>query len=230
MQQKQEIYETARAIVSFTDSYTQNKQGKQNEQPESESIPSLTDIASSLQFLRNQIRNNNNTRKQVIQIPKLLKSITKLSLYKIGIHINLDVDNQRLDVRHWSRECLYWIQQFGDEQDQSELVNNEYGRVMSISLCTAGGKGEEQDKDIRNGFMYISDFLRELHEVRNNDWQPSFQPLPLLARRSEEQIEEEGANEEIDAQMNNKGMNGSYLSVWANMVKAATLNRFIRRD
>ncbi|KAA6322450.1 MAG: hypothetical protein EZS28_054434 [Streblomastix strix] len=113
----------------------------------------------------------------------------------------------RLEIRCNSRWCLYWIQQFGDEQDQSELVNNGYGRVTSISFCTAGGKGEEQDKEISDGLYYISRFIRELHLGRNNDYQPSFQPLPLLARRSEEQIEEEGANEEIEAQLNNNGYN-----------------------
>ncbi|KAA6358462.1 MAG: hypothetical protein EZS28_046011 [Streblomastix strix] len=225
MQQKQEFYETARAIVPFTDSYTQNKQEKQNEQPESESIPSITKICSSLQFLKNQIWNNN-TCKQVIHIPKLLKSITTLVTFRLGTHIDLDVDNQRLKVRSWSRLCLRYIQWKGDEQVQSELVNNGYGRVLSISFCTAGGKGEEQDKEIRNGLYYINWFLRELHEGRN--WYPSFQPLPLLARNTEEQMEEEGADEEIEAQMNNNGMNGD-IKCNANYVKEVVLNHFIHR-
>ncbi|KAA6369703.1 MAG: hypothetical protein EZS28_034770, partial [Streblomastix strix] len=178
-----------------------------------------------LQFLQNQILKNN-TSKQVIQIPKLLKSLSALVTFRLGTHIDLDVDNQRLKVRSWSRDCLRYIQYFGDEQDQSELVNQGYGRVLSISFCTAGGKGEEQDYEIRNGLDRISDFLRELHEGKN--WQPYFQPLPLLARRSEEQIEEEGANEEIEAQMKNNGDDGDIKSN-ANRVKAMILNRFIRR-
>ncbi|KAA6373551.1 MAG: hypothetical protein EZS28_030922 [Streblomastix strix] len=225
MKSDQEIQEEARVIISFTDSYTQNKQGKQNEQPESESIPSITKICSSLQFLRNQIWEND-TRKQVIQIPKLLQSLVALVNFRLGTHIDLDVDNQRLKVRHWSREFLFLIQQLGDEQDQSELVNVEYGRVMSISICTAGGKGEEQDLEIRNGLINISSFLIGLHEGRNDDEQPSFQPLPLLARNTEEQIEEEGADEEIDAQMNNNGYDGN-IKFWANDAKAVTLNHFI---
>ncbi|KAA6363209.1 MAG: hypothetical protein EZS28_041264 [Streblomastix strix] len=226
MQQKQEFYETARAIVSFTDSFTQNKQGKQNEQPESESISSLTDIASSLRTLSHQIWENNNTCKQVIHYPKLLHSLSALVTFRLGTHIDLDVDNQRLKIRYNSRWCLKYIRQFGDEQDQTELINNGYGRVTSITFCTAGGQGEEQDKEIWNGLMYISVFLIGLHEGRNGDYQPSFQPLPLLARRSEEQMEEEGANEEIDAQMKNKGMNGD-IKHFANDAKAMTLNRFI---
>jgi hypothetical protein len=57
---------------------------------------------------------------------------------------------------------------------------------MSISICTAGGKGEEQDEETLNGLIRIYDFLRELHEGRNIDYKPSFQTLPLLARRTEE--------------------------------------------
>ncbi|KAA6377779.1 MAG: hypothetical protein EZS28_026695 [Streblomastix strix] len=227
MQSKLKVNEIARAIVSFTDSYTLNKQGKQNEQPESESISSLTDIASSLQTLSYQIRNNN-TCKQVIQIPKLLKSLVALSRFRLGTHIDLDVDNQRLEVRSWSRWCLYCIQCIGDEQDQSELVNKRYGRVTSITFSTAGAQGEEQDEDIRNGLCRISAFLNELHEGRNNDWQPSFQPLPLLARNTEEQMEEEGADEEIDAQMKNNG-DDSNIKGYANYIKEVVLNHFIHR-
>ncbi|KAA6328394.1 MAG: hypothetical protein EZS28_053724, partial [Streblomastix strix] len=216
---------TARAIVSFTDSYTQIKQIKQNEQQDSESISSLTDIASSLQTLRNQIWENN-TSKQVIQIPKLLKSLSALSRYKVETHLREEIELQRLKVRHWSRECLYWIQDNGDAQDQTEIVNVGYGRVMSISFCTAGGKGEEQDKEIFNGLRSIYWFLSDLREGRNNDYQPSFQPLPLLARRSEEQIEEEGANEEIEAQMNNNGYDSNIMSN-ANWAKEVVLNHFI---
>ncbi|KAA6378818.1 MAG: hypothetical protein EZS28_025655 [Streblomastix strix] len=224
MQQEQEFYETARAIVSFTDSYTLNKLGKQNEQTESESTSSITKICSSLQFLRNQVLEINMC-KQVIHIPKLLKSLTTLVTFRLSTHIDLDVDNQRLKVRSWNSDCLRWIQQLGDEQDQSELVNNGYGRVMSISFSTAGGVGEEQDEEIRNGLHCIQYFLRELHAGRN-DYQPYFQPLPLLVRNTEEQIEEEGADEEIDAQMNNNRLDGGifYYAKWA---KTAILNRFI---
>ncbi|KAA6360011.1 MAG: hypothetical protein EZS28_044462, partial [Streblomastix strix] len=68
----------------------------------------------------------------------------------------------------------------------------------------------------------------QLHEGRN-DWQPSFQPLPLLVRRTDEQIEEEGANEEIDAKMENNGLY-VHIKIWANEAKKATLNHFIYRD
>ncbi|KAA6382965.1 MAG: hypothetical protein EZS28_021509 [Streblomastix strix] len=162
----------------------------------------------------------------MIQIPKLLKSFTTLSLYKIGIHIGQELDQMRLEIRCSSRYCLSWIQFFGDQQDQSELVNVGYGRVTSITFSTAGGQGEEQDMEIFYGLQHIYMFLRELHAVRNR--QPSFQSLPLLARRSEEQIEEEGANEQIDAQMKNKGNNGD-IKYWANQAKEATLKRFIHR-
>ncbi|KAA6378871.1 MAG: hypothetical protein EZS28_025604 [Streblomastix strix] len=196
MQFKQQIKEKARSIISFTDSYAQNIQGKENEQPESEPTSSLIYIVSSLQYLRDQIQNNN-TRKQLIQIPKLLQSLVALSLYK------------------------------DDEQDQTELVNFGYGRVTSISISTAGGIGEEEDLEIYYEQYRIYWFLRDLYEGRNYR-KPSFQPLPLLARMSLEQIEEEGADEEIDAQITNNGYNG--IKIYANKAKAVKLNRFIYWD
>ncbi|KAA6366945.1 MAG: hypothetical protein EZS28_037528 [Streblomastix strix] len=227
MKSEYEIKETAKAIISFTDSYAQNMERKQNEQQDSESISSPTDMVSTLRFLYGQIWNNN-TSKFVIQIPKLLQSLVALSRFKVGIHIREEIDLLRLKVRHQSRQCLDRIQQNGDEQIQADLVNIGYGRVMSITYSTAGGISEEQDKDIFNGLMCISRFLRELHEGRN-DRQTSFQPLPLLARITVEQIEKEGANEELEAQMKNNGCYGS-VQGYANEAKAATLNCFIHNN
>ncbi|KAA6400317.1 MAG: hypothetical protein EZS28_004163 [Streblomastix strix] len=99
---------------------------------------------------------------------------------------------------------------------------------MVITISTAGGSGEEQDLEIRNGLLDICWFLREL-QVGRNDNNSSFQPLPLHAKRSIEQIEEEGANEEIDAQMNNKGYHG-IIKFRANEVKAKILNCFIHNS
>ncbi|KAA6376875.1 MAG: hypothetical protein EZS28_027598, partial [Streblomastix strix] len=205
---------------------TQNKQGKQNEQQESESKPSLTKLCSTLQTLSHQIWENN-TCKQVIQIPKLLQSLVALSRFKVGSHLREEIDRQRLEVRSWSRRCLSWIQLNNDEQIQTELVNIEYERVMSITFCTAGDLGEEQDEEIYNGLFYVFSFLNELQRGKTYR-QLSFQPLPLLVRRSEEQIEEEGANEEIDAQMANNGIYG-HIKFNAKLAKAATLNYFIHR-
>ncbi|KAA6396996.1 MAG: hypothetical protein EZS28_007476 [Streblomastix strix] len=211
MKSEQVIQDEVRTIISFTDSYTQNKERKQNEQSESDSILSLTEVIYSLQSISYQIRKNKSC-KSVIKNQKLLHSLTSLSIFKLGTHINKQVDGQRFTLRI-----------------QSELVNNEYGRVMFISYSTAGGIGEEQNQDIYDGLMYIYNFLRELHEGRNNSWQPSFQPLPLLARRIEEQIEEEGGNEELEAQTKNSGDAGNikYLAKWA---KAATMNHFINNN
>ncbi|KAA6386972.1 MAG: hypothetical protein EZS28_017499 [Streblomastix strix] len=226
MRSRQKIQNTASLIIQFIDSYTKNNQGQQNEQLESESQHSLTDIASSLQSFKDQIRNQKSC-KLVIRIPKLLQSLVALSLYKINTRICQILDQQRFGVRSWSRWCLYQIQFNGDEQVQSELVNNGFGRVMSISFCTAGGVGEEEDEEINDGLYYISRFLRQLYEG-SNYWQPSLQPLPLLAQVSLEQIEEEGANEEIEAQMNYKGNYGGIKgdATWA---KSETLNNFIHR-
>ncbi|KAA6363774.1 MAG: hypothetical protein EZS28_040699 [Streblomastix strix] len=223
MKSEQEIKEAAKAIISFTDSYTKNKQGKQNEQQKSDYMPSLTEISSTLEYLRNQIQDDN-TRKSVIRIPKLLQSFSALSLYKICCHLSEDIDQQRLEVRHISRDCLSQIQVNGDIKDQTKIVRKGYGRVICISFCTAGGQGEEQDEEISEGLYNIYWFLSELRKGRNK----TSKLLTLLVRRTLEQIEEEGANEEIDAQMNNNGYDGDIID-YANDTKTETLNRFIHR-
>ncbi|KAA6403264.1 MAG: hypothetical protein EZS28_001207 [Streblomastix strix] len=227
MQSDYQIQNAARAIITFTDSYAQNKQGKQNKQSDSEPTPSLVEISAYLYYLRDQIWDNI-ACKSVTQIPTLLRSLSALVTFRLGNRIDLDVDNQRLEIRIWSRDCLSLIQEYGDEQNQTELINNGYGRVMSITFSTAGGIGEEQDQEIFYGLNCIYWFLKDLYQGRNNDYKPSFQPLPLLARNTEEQMEEEGANEEIEAQMKNNGNNGKILD-YANYAKATILNLFIRR-
>ncbi|KAA6382274.1 MAG: hypothetical protein EZS28_022198 [Streblomastix strix] len=215
----------ARNIITFTDSYEQNKQRKQNEQQKSESTLSLAQVVFSLQTLRDKIWNNN-ACKYVIETPNLLKSLITLVTFRLCTRLREEANQQSLEVRNWSRWCLRNIQDNGDEQVHSEIDIQEYGRVISFSYSTSGGKGEEQNQEIFNGLNFISRFLRALHEGRN--YQPQFQPLPLLARRSDEQLEEEGANEEIDAQMKNNGL-GSGIKNWANEAKAMQLNRFIYR-
>ncbi|KAA6354004.1 MAG: hypothetical protein EZS28_050469 [Streblomastix strix] len=134
----------------------------------------------------------------------------------------------RLKVRYNSRQCLRQIQIYGDEQDQTVLVKIGYGRVLSISFSTAGGVGEEQDAEIIIWLYYIYNFLRSLHRAISYR-KTSFQPLSLLVRRTEEQMEEEGSNEEIEAQMENKGDNG-HIKKEANEAKTVILNHFIHRD
>ncbi|KAA6385594.1 MAG: hypothetical protein EZS28_018879 [Streblomastix strix] len=110
---------------------------------------------------------------------------------------------------------------------QSELANIGYFRVLVIAITTAGGNGEEQDLEINDGFDRISDFLIQLHQGRNNYWQPSFLPQPLLAKRSMEQIEEEGGSEEVDAQLVN---NGIFVMHKAKKIKGLILNYFINKN
>ncbi|KAA6361797.1 MAG: hypothetical protein EZS28_042676 [Streblomastix strix] len=227
MKSEQKNQKAARAIVSFTDSYVQNKQRKQNKQQKSKSTLSLAQVTSSLEYLLDQIHDQK-FRKQVIRIPKLLQSLIALVTFRLGTHLREQTDLLRLKVRRQSRLCLYWIQYNGEEQDQTVLVRQGYGRVMSITFSTAGGVGEEEDYEIYSGLIYIYYFFRKLHERRSYDWQRSIHPLPLLLRRSEEQIEEEGAIEEIEAQMNNKGYYGN-IKQYANEAKTTILNRFIHR-
>ncbi|KAA6384343.1 MAG: hypothetical protein EZS28_020133 [Streblomastix strix] len=60
-----------------------------------------------------------------------------------------------------------------------------------------GGTGEQEDGAIYNGLGNIMIFMIELRNGRSSD--PQFQPQPDLIRTCEKQIEEEGANEEIDS-------------------------------
>ncbi|KAA6311177.1 MAG: hypothetical protein EZS28_056177, partial [Streblomastix strix] len=165
MQSRQKIQNAARAIISFTDSDTKNKQEKQNEQSDSEQTPSLTDIVSCLESLKEQIQTNRSS-KEVVQIPKLLRSLIALVTFRLGTHLREQTDLLRLNVRRQSRLCLDWIRVYGDAQVQSELVRQGYGRVMSITFSTAGGVGEEQDEEINVGLGDIYYFLIDLHEGR----------------------------------------------------------------
>ncbi|KAA6378980.1 MAG: hypothetical protein EZS28_025492 [Streblomastix strix] len=108
---------------------------------------------------------------------------------------------------------------------QSDLVNIRYARIRIISLSSAGGIGEEQYLEISNGLVQIFNFLGELLQGRNN-LQPSFPSLPLLVRRSEEQVEEEGGNEEVEAQI----INDNDIRDEANKAKGRILNYFINNS
>ncbi|KAA6390527.1 MAG: hypothetical protein EZS28_013949 [Streblomastix strix] len=221
MQLKQEIEDLAKTIISFADSYENSKEKKKIEKSDSESTPFLIEVTSSLQILQNQLKNNN-AYKSVTQTPNLLQSLSILSNYKFGTHKSEQVDQQRLALRSSSRWCLYWIHFYGNEQDQSNLVNQGYGRVMSIIISTAGGAGEEQDKNIWCELRFIYLFLGALHEGRKCS--PSFQPLPLLEQSMKEQMEEEGANEEVDAQMISSGFD---LMRQVQFAKETILNHFV---
>ncbi|KAA6355733.1 MAG: hypothetical protein EZS28_048741 [Streblomastix strix] len=194
-------------------------------QQQSESSTSLTDVNNSLKFIVNHLQSNG--FKKLIKKSNFLHSISALSLYKVGNHSNQEVYRLRLNIRYDSRWCLFKIRCYGDAQNFADLVNVEYGRVLSIAFCTAGGIGEEQDWEIFSVLNHFYDLLRDLHEGRYYR-QLFFQPLPLLARWTEEQMEEEGANEELEAQMNNKGYYKNIMTQ-ANRVKAVILNCFIRR-
>ncbi|KAA6375121.1 MAG: hypothetical protein EZS28_029352 [Streblomastix strix] len=119
------------------------------------------------------------------------------------------------------------IRSYGDASAHSELVKARYVGVLVIAISTASGSGEEQGEEISNRLDNISNFLRCLNQGRN-DYEPSFPPQPLLARRSVEQIEEEGGNEQIDSQIINKGHYG-HINNSANEAKAMILNYFIEQ-
>ncbi|KAA6391986.1 MAG: hypothetical protein EZS28_012489 [Streblomastix strix] len=158
---------------------------------------------------------------------KLFHSLSRLTSYKLSIHLNQEYDLQTFAVRHNSRLCLWYIHYYGDEQDQFELVRVGHACVLFTQIGTAGGYGEEQDKEINLGLFRISLFLNELHSGRN--YSSSVPPQPLLAQSSEDQIEEEGGIEEVEAQLFNKRQQyGDKIKYCAGRAKASTLNNYIK--
>ncbi|KAA6371835.1 MAG: hypothetical protein EZS28_032638 [Streblomastix strix] len=199
---------------------------EQHDQQQSESSSSLSLITFSINLLERLININNNNRYAVINTSNALHSFCALTNYKINIHFSQEIDNQTFKVRSSIKRCLRYIHQFGDLSAHSELINAKYVGVLVIAISTASGSGEEQDLEIRDGLDNISDFLECLNQGRND--YATFPPQPLLARRSEEQIKEEGGNEEIDSQLINEGDYG-LIKNSANEGKGTILNYFIEQ-
>ncbi|KAA6368465.1 MAG: hypothetical protein EZS28_036008, partial [Streblomastix strix] len=143
----------------------------------------------------------------------------------IGTHLSQENDQQTFEVRRISRGCLSNIQSWGDISAHSELVNANYSGVLVIAISTASGSGEEYDSEISIRLFRISQFIRCLNKEKQN----SFPPQPLLAHRSDEQIEEEGGNEEIDSQLINKGHQYCNIKDGAIKTKGRILNYFIEQ-
>ncbi|KAA6391436.1 MAG: hypothetical protein EZS28_013037 [Streblomastix strix] len=218
-------------LIQFASEYQLDKETdsqEQHDQQQSESSSSLSLIASSINLLSNLIYDNNNICNVVINTPNAIHSLITLFGYNINIHFSQQNFQQSLSVRHNSRWCLYQIHKYGDASAQTEFVNARYVRVYAISICTASGSVEDEDDEINFGLFNFSEFLRDLHQGRYISWLPQFPPQPLLARRVVEQIEEEGGNEEIDSQQNNKGFGGDIKNS-ANEAKGRILNYFIEQ-
>ncbi|KAA6391945.1 MAG: hypothetical protein EZS28_012530 [Streblomastix strix] len=199
------------------------KSQEQHNQQQSESSSSLSLITSSIDLLNNLI-DDNNICKTVTKTPKVLHSLTTLSIYQIGTHLSQENDQQTLALRSSSRRCLHYIHQYGDASVQSELVNANYTGVLVIAISTAGGHGEEQEFEIYMRLDYISDFISNLNKGRYTS--PSFPPQPALAQISEEQIEVEGAIEELEAQLIYNG-NSWNIKNSANIIKGYIMNFYI---
>ncbi|KAA6382064.1 MAG: hypothetical protein EZS28_022409 [Streblomastix strix] len=118
-----------------------------------------------------------------------------------------------VQIRRDSRRCLSHIQIYGDEQVHTKLIAFKYPRLLAISFSTAGGLEECDDHAIYDGLEFISNFIRNLHYGRKADkfWVgPELPPQKYSAKLANDQIEEEGTNEEIDAQLINEGK-GQYI-------------------
>ncbi|KAA6355641.1 MAG: hypothetical protein EZS28_048831, partial [Streblomastix strix] len=160
-----------------------------------------------------------------INTPNALLSLCTLSSYKLRFYFSQELDLQTLALRNGSRECLSIIQDCGDVSTNSELINVGYARVFIIAISSASGSGEEQDREIKDGLDNISQFIRCLNKGK----QDSFPLQPLLAHRSDEQLEEEGGNEEIDSQLINKRHQYCNIKDQANIANGRILNYFIEQ-
>ncbi|KAA6364284.1 MAG: hypothetical protein EZS28_040189, partial [Streblomastix strix] len=107
-------------------------------------------MTSSLEALQFQI-SVNNVFKQMNKNQNLLRPLASLTNFKLGTQFSKKIDKQRLEVRHWSRECLNWIRLHLDEQIQAGIINVGYGKVICISFGIAEGICEEQEEDIYRG-------------------------------------------------------------------------------
>ncbi|KAA6387837.1 MAG: hypothetical protein EZS28_016638 [Streblomastix strix] len=114
---------------------------------------------------------------------------------------------------------------------QTELARVGYSIEQILYMSTAGGFSEEQDQEIDNALNQVSKFLNCLHHEGKDLYQSYFPPLPLFAKRSEEQIEVEGGNEEVEAQMINKGKGSNWnITDDVNWAKRSILNLYIDRS
>ncbi|KAA6382888.1 MAG: hypothetical protein EZS28_021585 [Streblomastix strix] len=76
-----------------------------------------------------------------------------------------------------------------------------YSKVLGFALSTTGGNEQEYDEEIRDGLFNICALLSSLHYGVY-----TFPAQYALSRICEELIDEEGVNEEIESQYNNKGI------------------------
>ncbi|KAA6387841.1 MAG: hypothetical protein EZS28_016634 [Streblomastix strix] len=101
--------------------------------------------------------------------------------------------------------------------------------VTAISISTAGGIGEQNDIEIREGLSNISVFISNLHygtcSPFNFMFIMSYTLQPVVIKNCEEQLEEEGGNEELEAQQINVGY--SVIKSFANQYKRWALNYFV---
>ncbi|KAA6396535.1 MAG: hypothetical protein EZS28_007941 [Streblomastix strix] len=111
------------------------------------------------------------------------------------------------------------------------MINRHYKLEVAVDIVqidTVSGAGAEQDDEIFYRLRHISRFLRDIHQGKYISWLPQFPPQHLLAHRSDEQIEEEGGNEEIDSQLINKENRGN-INDEVKKAQGRILNRFIEQ-
>ncbi|KAA6396393.1 MAG: hypothetical protein EZS28_008081 [Streblomastix strix] len=171
-------------------------------------------------------------------IPNLISSICKLCKFNFEILIS---DKEVLiiqDIRNHSIRSLGWIQCHGDNDAQSQLYKLGYAGMMAVAVGICGGYIANNNGDIKLALSSIGCFFSRIHEGRqiyreDIDEDISFPPQPELTKPSEEQFEEEGGNEEIEALLIDKGRNefdDESINVRSIKAKYSILNHFSKKQ
>ncbi|KAA6359712.1 MAG: hypothetical protein EZS28_044761 [Streblomastix strix] len=110
------------------------------------------------------------------------------------------------DIRYHSIRSLGWIQYHGDNDAQSQLCKLGYAGMMAVAVGICGGCIVNNNGDIKLALSSIGCFFNRIHEGRKTQYfyHHPVPPQPELIKPSEEQLEEEGGNEEIEQWMAKK--------------------------
>ncbi|KAA6388965.1 MAG: hypothetical protein EZS28_015506 [Streblomastix strix] len=169
-----------------------------------------------------------NSYQVIISNTALIHSFIQLCKYKLCQYVNQEEKKQADEIRSYSSYGLREVVQYGVIQTFEVLSHSCYAGVLAKATATAGGIVVEADTDIAVTISNIFNFIHILLNGRYpNPCLPTVPPLPALLKESVEQIEVEGAQEEVEAQMTNNENRTMDINYHARNFKAILLNAFI---
>ncbi|KAA6392604.1 MAG: hypothetical protein EZS28_011865 [Streblomastix strix] len=125
--------------------------------------------------------------------------------YKINVQTNDNKDQQSYLIRKRSSQCLQHVLLYGDESVYADLQNIGFVGTSIIPISSAGSFGENDEDQMFMGLIDVSSLFISLHNVSDNPHYPTFPPQPTLLKTSQEQVEEEGAYEEVESLLIDNG-------------------------